>query len=209
MTDTEPVVFIIDDDPSVRPSLERLMKSVGLAAESFASAREFLQRGHREETGCLVLDVRMPEISGLDLQEQLAKAGIFLPIIFISGHGTVPMSVRAMKAGAVDFLLKPVADQDLLDSVQRAIDQSRRGRAERDEMKKIQERVHTLTPREHEVFTLVVSGFMNKQIAERLKTSEKTIKVHRASIMVKMDARTLADLVRMAEKAGIQPLQSK
>jgi FixJ family two-component response regulator len=158
MTDTEPVVFIIDDDPSVRRSLERLMKSVDLAAESFASAREFLQRGHREETGCLVLDVRMPEISGLDLQEQLARAGIFLPIIFISGHGTVPMSVRAMKAGAMDFLLKPVAEQDPLDSVQRAIDQSRRGRAERDEMKKIQERVHTLTPREHEAFFLVVSG---------------------------------------------------
>jgi FixJ family two-component response regulator len=209
MTETEPVVYIVDDDPSVRRSLERLMKSVGLAAESFASAREFLQHGHREETGCLVLDVRMPEISGLDLQEQLAKADIFLPIIFISGHGTVPMSVRAMKAGAMDFLQKPVADQDLLDSVQRAIDQSRRGRAERDEMNKIQERVHALTQREHEVFSLVVSGFMNKQIADRLKTSEKTIKVHRASIMGKMDAGTLADLVRMAEKAGIHPLQSK
>jgi len=209
MTGTGPVVFIIDDDPSVRRSLERLMKSVGLVAESFASAREFLQRGHWAETGCLVLDVRMPEISGLDLQEQLARAGIFLPIIFISGHGTVPMSVRAMKAGATDFLLKPFDEQDLLDSVQRAIDQAGREKAQRDEKQEIRERVGALTPREHEVFSLVISGFMNKQIADRLKTSEKTVKVHRASIMAKMDARTLADLVRMAEKAGIQPLQSK
>jgi FixJ family two-component response regulator len=209
MTDTEPVVFIIDDDLSVRRSLERLIKSVGLIAKSFASAREFLQCGHWEETGCLVLDVRMPEMSGLDLQEKMAKSGILLPIIFISGHGTVPMSVRAMKAGAVDFLMKPFDEQDLLDSIHRAIDQARREKVERDEMKTIREGVHSLTPREHEVFSFVVSGMLNKQIADRLKTSEKTIKVHRASIMVKMNAPSLADLVRMAEKMGIHPLNSK
>jgi FixJ family two-component response regulator len=206
MTDTKPAVFIIDDDPSVRRSLTRLVRSVGLMAKSFASAKEFLQYGHREEIGCLVLDVRMPEISGLDLQEKLAKAGILLPIIFISGHGTVPMSVRAMKAGAVDFLPKPFDGQDLLDAVYRAIDRCRQGKAEREELKELQVRVHSLTPKEYEVFACVITGMPNKNIADRLATAEKTIKVHLASIMKKMGAQSLADLVRMAEKAGIRPL---
>jgi FixJ family two-component response regulator len=208
MTDAA-VVFIIDDDSSVRRSLERLLKSVGLAAESFASAKEFLQRGHWEETGCLVLDVRMPDISGLDLQEKLTKAGILQPIIFISGHGTVPMSVRAMKAGAQDFLLKPFDEQDLLDAIQRALERARREKADREELSTITERVGSLSPREREVFSLVVSGLLNKQIADRLNTSEKTIKVHRAAIMVKMNALTFADLVRIAEKAGISLLQAQ
>lgn len=208
MTDTA-VVFIIDDDSSVRRSLERLLKSVGLATESFASAKEFLHRGHWEEPGCLVLDVRMPEISGLDLQEQLAKVGICLPIIFISGHGTVPMSVRAMKAGAMDFLMKPFDEQDLLDAIQRALVRSRQEKAERAEMSAIQQRSLSLTPREREVFSLVVSGLLNKQIADLLTTSEKTIKIHRAAIMAKMHAVTFADLVRIAQKAEIHPLQAQ
>jgi FixJ family two-component response regulator len=209
MKGTKPVIYIVDDDPSVRRSLGRLVRSVGLTAKSFASAREFLQYGHREEIGCLVLDVRMPEISGLDLQEKLAKAGILLPIIFISGHGTVPMSVRAMKAGAVDFLLKPFDGQDLLDAVYRAIDRCKQGKAEREELKELQARVRSLTPKEHEVFACVITGMPNKNIADRLATAEKTVKVHRASIMKKMGAQSLADLVRMAEKAGIQPLPTK
>ena len=206
MKDTTPVVFIVDDDSSIRRSLERLIQSVGLTAQSFASAAQFLQSGHREETGCLVLDVRMPEISGLDLQEKLTRAGILLPIIFISGHGTVPMSVRAMKAGAVDFIQKPFDEQDLLDAVYRAIDRCRQGKAEREELKEVQERLRSLTPKEYEVFACVITGMLNKNIADRLATSEKTIKVHRASIMRKMGARSVADLVRMAEKAGIPPL---
>jgi FixJ family two-component response regulator len=209
MKDTKPVVFIVDDDFSVRRSLERLIQSVGLTAKSFASAEQFIQSGHREETGCLVLDVRMPEISGLDLQEKLSGAGILLPIIFISGHATVPMSVRAMKAGAMDFLQKPFGEQDLLDAVYRAIDRCRQVNAEREELKKIQARLLSLTPREYEVFACVITGMPNKNIADRLATAEKTIKVHRASIMKKMGAQSLADLVRVAEKAGIHPLPTK
>ncbi len=206
MKGTKPVIYIVDDDPSVRRSLGRLVRSVGLTAKSFASAREFLQYGHREDIGCLVLDVRMPEISGLDLQEKLARAGILLPIIFISGHGTVPMSVRAMKAGALDFLPKPFDGQDLLDAVYRAIDRCKQGKAEREELKEIHARLRSLTPKEYEVFACVITGMPNKNIADRLATAEKTVKVHRASIMKKMGAQSLADLVRMAEKAGIQPL---
>lgn len=204
-----PVVFIVDDDASVRRSLERLIRSVGLAAKSFASAAQFLQSGHRDETGCLILDVRMPEISGLALQEKLAGVEITLPIIFISGHGTVPMSVRAMKAGAVDFLQKPFDDQELLDAVYRAIDRCRQAKEQREELKQIQTRLHSLTPKEYEVFACVITGMPNKNIADRLATAEKTVKVHRASIMKKMDARSVADLVRMAEKAGIRPLPTK
>ncbi len=209
MKDAKPVVFIVDDDSSVRRSLERLIQSVGLTAKSFVSAQQFIQSGHREETGCLVLDVRMPEISGLDLQEKLSGAGILLPIIFISGHATVPMSVRAMKAGAVDFLQKPFGEQDLLDAVYRAIDRCSQVKAEREELKNIQARLLSLTPKEHEVFACVITGMANKNIAERLASAEKTIKVHRASIMKKMEAQSLADLVRMAEKAGIKPLPTK
>jgi FixJ family two-component response regulator len=209
MKDTKPVVFIVDDDSSVRRSLERLVQSVGLAARSFASALEFLQSVNGEETGCLVLDVRMPDISGLELQERLARADILLPIIFISGHGTVPVSVRAMKAGALDFLQKPFDEQDLLDAVYRAIDRCRQARMEHREVETLQARVRSLTPKEYEVFTWVITGVPNKNIADRLATAEKTIKVHRASIMKKMGAQSVADLVRMAEKAGIHPLPTK
>ena len=209
MKDTKPVVFIVDDDSSVRRSVERLIQSVGLTTKSFASAQEFLQSGQKEETGCLVLDVRLPAISGLDLQDKLSRAGVFLPFIFISGHGTVPMSVRAMKAGAVDFLQKPFDEQDLLDAVYRAIDRCRQGEAERRELKEVQARLRSLTPKEYEVLACVITGMPNKNIADRLATAEKTIKVHRASIMKKMRAQSLADLVRMAEKAGIHPLPAK
>ena len=209
MKDVKPVVFIVDDDPSVRRSLERLIQSVGLAAKSFASAAQFLQSGHGQETGCLILDVRMPEISGLDLQEKLSGMGIFLPIIFISGHGTVPMSVRAMKAGAVDFLQKPFDEQDLIDAIYRAIDRCRQGKAEREELTEIQARLRSLTPKEHQVLACVITGLLNKNIADRLAMAEKTVKVHRASVMKKMGTPSVADLVRMAEKAGISPLTTK
>lgn len=205
MKDTKPVVFIVDDDASVRRSLERLMQSVGLAAKSFASAALFLESGCGEETGCLVLDVRMPELSGLELQEKMARANILLPVIFISGHGTVPISVRAMKAGALDFLQKPFDEQDLLEAVYRAIDRCRQDQAQRKDLMELEARIRTLTPKEQEVFAWVIAGVPNKFIADRLDTAEKTIKVHRASIMKKMGAQSVADLVRMAEKAGIRP----
>jgi len=209
MKDVNPVVFIVDDDSSVRRSLERLIQSVGLSAKSFASAAQFLQSGHGQETGCLILDVRMPEISGLELQDKLAVAGVQLPIVFVSGHGTVPMSVRAMKAGALDFLQKPFDEQDLLDAVYRAIDRCRQQQAQREELKELEARIRTLTPKEHEVFALVITGLPNKNIADRLNTAEKTVKVHRASIMKKMCAQSVADLVRMAEKARIRPSPAK
>jgi FixJ family two-component response regulator len=209
MKDIKPVVFIVDDDSSVRRSLERLVRSVGLTAKSFASAKEFLQTGHGKETGCLVLDMRMPEVSGLELQEKMTRAGIFLPIIFISGHATVPMSVRAMKAGALDFLQKPFDEQDLLEAVYRALDRCRQAREEHHEMETLRARVRSLTPKEYEVFTWVITGMPNKNIAERLATAEKTVKVHRAAIMKKMGAESVAALVRMAEKAGIHPLSTK
>ena len=209
MKDIKPVVFIVDDDSSVRRSLERLVRSVGLTAKSFASAKEFLQTGHGKETGCLVLDMRMPEVSGLELQEKMTRAGILLPIIFISGHATVPMSVRAMKAGALDFLQKPFDEQDLLEAVYRALDRCRQAREVHQEMETLQARVRTLTPKEYEVFTWVITGMPNKNIADRLVTAEKTVKVHRAAIMKKMGAESVAALVRMAEKAGIHPLPTK
>lgn len=207
--ETKPVICIVDDNPSVRRSLERLIQSLGLTARSFASATQFLQSGHREETDCLILDVRMPEISGLDLQEKLSGMGIFLPIVFISGHGTVPMSVRAMKAGAVDFLQKPFDEQDLIDAIYRAIDRCRQRKAEREELTEIQARLRSLTPKEHQVLACVITGLLNKNIADRLAMAEKTVKVHRASVMKKMEAPSVADLVRMAEKAGIRPLTPK
>ena len=209
MSDLPPVVFIVDDDSSVRRSLERLVQSVGLTAKSFASAKEFLQSGHGKETGCLVLDMRMPEISGLELQEKMTRAGILLPIIFISGHGTVPMSVRAMKAGALDFLQKPFDEQDLLEAVYRALDRCRQEKAAREKREEVEARIRSLTPKEYEVFTWVITGMTNKNIADRLAAAEKTVKVHRASIMKKMGAQSVADLVRMAEKAGIHPLPAK
>ena len=196
-------VFIVDDDPSVRDSLQFLLESVGLEVRIFSSAQEFLAAADPDAPGCLLLDVRMPGMSGLDLQNELADAEISLPIIFITGHGTVPMSVRAMKAGAVDFLQKPFDEQDLFNAVNQAIEQDRQARLERDELREIQKRSGSLTPREYEVFTLLVSGMLNKQVAYRLGTTERTIKAHRSRIMEKMEADSLADLVRHAEKMGI------
>jgi RNA polymerase sigma factor (sigma-70 family) len=200
----EPIVFIVDDDGAVRRSLERLIRSVGLEVETFASAQDFLRRDPPGGPACLVLDVRMPGLSGLDLQKELATAGLGVPIIFMTGHGTVPMSVRAMKAGAVDFLEKPVDEQVLLDAVHQALDRDRQARSEQELRSSIEERVASLTPREREVLALVVTGLLNKQIAGELGTSEKTVKVHRARVMQKMEADSLAELVRMAEAVGIR-----
>jgi RNA polymerase sigma factor (sigma-70 family) len=205
MTSTErpPTVIIVDDDPSFRDSLQFLLGSVGLESRVFSSARDFLDAADPEAPGCLLLDVRMPGMSGLDLQRELADAKISLPIIFITGHGTVPMSVRAMKAGAVDFLEKPFDERDLLSAIHQALDQDRQARRERDELREIQKRINSLTPREYEVFTLLVSGMLNKQVAQRLGTTERTIKAHRSRIMEKMEAASLTDLVRHAEKLGV------
>jgi RNA polymerase sigma factor (sigma-70 family) len=201
----DPIVFIVDDDESVRKSLERLIISVGLKVETFSSAIEFLKRDSYHGPACLILDVRMPGLSGLDLQAELAKAQRTLSIVFITGHGNIPMSVQALKAGAVDFLEKPFEEQDLLDAVNLAIQKDRLAKEKLAELREIQERVESLTPREREVFALVVTGMLNKQIAFDLGISEKTIKVHRARVMQKMQADSLADLVRMSEKAGVKP----
>jgi len=205
MTSTEATVFVVDDDPSVRKSLARLIESVGFKVETFASAQEYLKQDPCEGPSCLVLDVQMPEMSGLDLQEKLASAVLSMPIIFITGHGNVPMSVKAMKAGAVNFIEKPFDDQTLLDAINEAIERDRKSKLDQAVISEIQKRIDSLTPREKEVFALVVQGFLNKQIAFELGTSEKTIKVHRGRVMEKMHAESLADLVRMAEKVGIQP----
>jgi RNA polymerase sigma factor (sigma-70 family) len=201
----ESLVFVVDDDAAVRRSVERLIRSVGLRVESFASAQEFLRREPPDGPACVVLDVRMPGLSGLDLQEKLTAAELAIPVIFMTGHGTVPMSVRAMKAGAVDFLQKPFDDQVLLDAVHQALERDRQARLEGEQLQEVRQRMESLTPREREVFALVVSGMLNKQIAAELGTSEKTIKVHRARVMLKMQADSLADLVRLAEKLGVRP----
>ena len=206
MMEPEPVVFIVDDDASVRKSLERLVRSVRLRGETFASAYEFLQclqRKPADGPSCLVLDVRMPSVSGLALQEMLAAAGHRLPIIFITGHGDITMSVRAMKAGAVDFLAKPVNDQELLEAIQEAIARDRQARQEQAARQNIQRRVTLLTPRERDVLALIVAGLLNKQIAAALGTSEKTVKVHRARVMQKMQVASVAQLVLLAEKVGL------
>jgi FixJ family two-component response regulator len=197
------VVYVIDDDPSVRGSLKRLLASSGRESRVFASAEEFLSDVTRSPTGCLILDMKMPGISGLDLQQKLESSGINLPIIFLTGYGTIPASVRAMKAGAVDFLEKPVDAEMLLDSVQKAIEKNRQNNLQKSEIQSIEERVASLSPREYQVFCLVVLGMLNKQVAFELNVAEKTIKVHRARIMEKMKANSLADLVRFAERLGI------
>jgi FixJ family two-component response regulator len=201
--ESEHVVFIIDDDASVRKSLERLVRSVGLQGRTFASAPEFLQGEAPDGPSCLVLDVRMPEVSGLALQETLAATGHSIPIVFITGHGDISMSVRAMKAGAVDFLPKPFNDQDLLEAVQAAIARDRQAREERAALQAIQQRVTLLTPREHDVLALVIAGLLNKQIAAELGMSEKTVKAHRAQVMQKMQVSSVAQLVLLAEKVGL------
>ena len=203
MNDKIPIVFVVDDDKAVRKSLERLIKSVGLTVQAFSSAREFLESDPSAGPSCLVLDVRMPGLSGIDLQKELGKMGYTMPIIFITGYGDIPMSVRTMKRGAIDFLTKPINDQDLLDAIHRAIEKDKQTRREQDEIGTIQQRVDSLTPREREVFSLVVTGMLNKQIAYDLGMSEKTVKVHRSRVMDKMQADSLAELVRLAYKVGI------
>src|SRR6266478_3860302 len=202
MIEPDAIVFVVDDDPSVRRSTERLLRSAGLKVQTFSSAREFLA-GHRPEgPACLVLDVRMPGLSGMELQRELAQSGTHIPIIFITGHGDIPMSVRAMKAGAVEFLTKPFRTRSLLEAVRAAIERDRSAHKARSEAGELRQRYEQLTPREREVMALVVAGQLNKQVAGELATTERTIKFHRAHIMQKMGADSLADLVRMAEKLG-------
>ena len=195
-----PVVFVVDDDPSVRSSLKFLMSSVGLQVESFDSADALLKRKLPDAPSCLVLDVRLRGLSGLDFQRELAARNCLMPIIFITGHGDIPMTVRAMKAGAVEFLTKPFRDQDLLDAVRIALEKDGERREREKEVSGLKERYDSLTPREQEVISLVVSGMLNKQIADQLGTAENTVKVHRSRAMEKMHAQSVADLVRMVEK---------
>ena len=200
MTEPAPVVFVVDDDRSIREATQSLLASVGLRVETFETAQEFLGTKRPDAPGCLVLDVRLPGLSGLDLQSELAAAGTPVPIVFITGHGDIPMSVQAMKAGAVEFLTKPFRDQQLLDAIQQAIERDRVERRQRTETGELRRRYESLTPREREVMALVVAGHLNKQAASELGTSQITVKVHRAKVMHKMAAASLADLVRMAER---------
>ena len=202
---SQAVVYVVDDDESMCRALSRLMRSVGLEVRTFPSAQAFLEHPAPDRPACLVLDVRLPGPSGLDLQSALSQAQRDLPIVFITGHGTVPTSVRAMKGGAVDFLEKPFHDQELLDCVQRALQRSREARADRAERAEIEGCLRALTPRERDVLMLVVVGMLNKQIADKLGIAEKTIKVHRGRVMQKMQANSVADLVRMTERLGPQP----
>jgi FixJ family two-component response regulator len=203
MTEVDAMVFVVDDDAPMRESLKDLMRSVGLRVEAFASAQEFLHTKRPDVPGCLVLDVRLQGLSGLDLQKRMAEADMEIPIIFITGHGDIPMTVQAMKAGAVEFLTKPFRDQALLDAIQLALERDRGAREHRAKIEELHSRYRSLTPREREVIALVAAGLLNKQIAGELGTSEASVKVHRQHVMEKMRAVSLADLVRMADRLGI------
>lgn len=203
MKEPPPVILVVDDDPSMRKSMARLLSSAGFAVKIFASAAEFLDSGLPGGPACLVLDVKMPGKSGLDLQEEMAARGIFLPIVFITGHGTVPMSVRAMKGGALDFLEKPFDRRTLLSAIAKAVEKDRQARRDRGELAEIERRVASLTPREREVLEGVVAGRLNKQIAGGLGIAEKTVKVHRGRVMEKMRVSSVAELVHLASRAGV------
>jgi FixJ family two-component response regulator len=200
MAETKGIVFVVEDDASVRKAVGSLVRSAGLTVQTFASAQEFLAFSRPDVPSCLVLDVQLPGLSGLDLQEELTKADVQIPIIFLTGHGDIPMTVRAMKAGALEFFPKPFEDQDLLDAIQQAINRDRVARRERADMGELYDRYNSLTPREREIMGWVVSGLLNKQIAAELGISEIMVKVHRGQVMQKMQADSLADLVRMSEK---------
>jgi FixJ family two-component response regulator len=204
----EPIVFVIDDDASVREALRGLFRSVGLRVEVFGSVSEFLQSKIPDVAGCLILDIRLPRVSGLEFQADLVKAGVLIPIIFMTGHGDIPMSVKAMKAGAVDFLTKPFRDQDMLDAVAMAIERDRKRRVDAKALSDLQGLFAILTPRERDVLALVAAGLMNKQIAAEIGIAEITVKIHRGHVMKKMGAKSLADLVRMAETLGIRRAES-
>lgn len=208
MTEPQSIVFVVDDEASICKALDSLIRSVGLTVQLFGSAQEFLQAKRPDVPSCLILDVRLPGISGLDFQRKLAESKIFIPIVFITGHGDIPMSVRAMKAGAVEFLTKPWHEQDLLDAIHVALERDAARRQQEAELAKLRERLEWLTPREREVLPLVVSGLLNKQIAAKIGTSETTVKVHRGQLMRKMGADSLPDLVRMAERLGIPDTKS-
>ena len=199
-----PIVFVVDDDPSMRVALTNLFRSMDLGVEVFGSAPELLQTKLPDVVSCLVLDIRLPGVSGLDFQTRLAEAGIHIPIVFMTGHGDIPMSVRAMKAGAIDFLIKPFRDQDMLDAVTSALERDRKKRDDEKAVSELRFLFESLTPREREVIALVTAGLMNKQIAAELDVSEITVKIHRGHVMKKMKARSLADLVRMAETLGVR-----
>jgi len=207
MSDPKSIVFVVDDDPLVRDSVADLLATAGLAAQTFGSAAEFIQAKRPDIPACLILDLELPGLSGLDLQAELAKSGIELPIVFLTGHGDIPKSVRAMKAGAVEFLTKPFQSQELLDAIRQALARDGESRKQREDSRELRERLATLTPRERQVLTLVVAGLLNKQIAGELGTTELTVKAHRGRVMRKMQAPSLADLVRMAEKLRVSPSQ--